>query len=395
MRPAHWIQTELARHYEDLDLTKGADLDQNGKIEGSERTDLNDDGNVDSTEWQKFTTDNRAALEILGGQFKTYYSAGTAFKPDNPIHDLLSIESELTATNEIENAYEKVAWIKNRVVERLSEASLAPKEKMKLVYKLIVESGLNLDDQSGDGLARSIAKGGLDCDTSGLIVLAVAHELGWPVFGVSGPQHFFLRWDDGVGERFNMDYGESYSDEFVTAYLNIDPQSKADGVFLRNLGYDDLLSLFYQNRGMAKKDSGRILDAIADFDESIRFNKRYAIAFSSRGSTYKDLGRHEEAIADLNTALALNPNDADSYIDRADIKEALGMRDEAAKDYLKSIKAFSANEASRAKLFENTSEQTHETSKPYSCLCNTVGQPGNSSPSDPSLLSLILTVIFD
>ncbi len=395
MRPVHWIETELSKHYKDLELNQGADLDQNGKIEGSERTDQNGDGNVDSAEWQKFVGDNKAALEKLGGHFKTYYSAGSVFKPDNPIHDLLSIESELAIPDEIENAYEKVAWIKDRAAGRLSEASLAPKERMKLVYQIIVEAGLNLDDQSGDGLARSIAKGGLDCDTSGFTVLAVAHELGWPVFGVSGPQHFFLRWDDGVGERFNMDYGESYSDAFVTAYLNIDPQSKADGVFLRNLGYDDLLSLFYQNRGMAKKDSGRILDAIADFDESIRFNKRYAIAFSSRGSTYKDLGRHEEAIADLNTALALNPNDADSYIDRADIKEALGMRDEAAKDYLRSIKAFSANEASRAKLFENTSEQTHETSKPYSCLCNTVGSAGNSSPSNQSLLSLLSSIVFE
>ncbi len=371
-----------------MDLTKGVDLDRNGAIEGAEITGQNSDGNVDSAEWQKFMGDNKAALEKLGGHFKVYYSTGDTFRPDNIIHDLFAIESELTATDEIENAYEKAAWIRNRVVERLSGASIAPMERMKLVYKVIAEAGLNLDDQSGDGLARSIAKGRLDCDTSGFIILAMAHEFGWPVYAVSGPQHFFLRWDDGAGERFNIDYGESYSDAFYTAYLNIDSKSVAKGVFLRNLGYDDLLSLFYQSRGVRKKDSGRLLDAIADFDASIFLNKRYAMAFSSRGSAYKDLGQYEEAIADLNRALALNPNDADNYLARADAKSALGMHDEAAKDYLRSIKASRANEASRAKLFEKAPEQN-------SCLCNTVGSTGNNFPSNQSLLSLLLSLVFE
>ena len=69
MRPVHWIETELSRHFEDLDLCLGVDLDRDGEIEGSERTDRDGDGEVDSSEWQKFTTDNGSALEKLGGHF--------------------------------------------------------------------------------------------------------------------------------------------------------------------------------------------------------------------------------------------------------------------------------------------------------------------------------------
>jgi hypothetical protein len=108
MRPVHWIETELSKHFENLDLSRGADLDRNGTIEGSERTDRNGDGNVDSAEWQKFTGDNRAALEKLGGHFKAYYSAGTDFKADNPIHDLLAIESAIAPREDVENTYKKI-----------------------------------------------------------------------------------------------------------------------------------------------------------------------------------------------------------------------------------------------------------------------------------------------
>ncbi len=62
MRPIHWIETELSRHFEDLDLSQGVDLDRNGTIEGPERIDRDSDGEVDPAEWRKFMGNNKAAL---------------------------------------------------------------------------------------------------------------------------------------------------------------------------------------------------------------------------------------------------------------------------------------------------------------------------------------------
>ena len=70
----HWIQNELEKHYKGVDLTKGVDLDRNGKVDEDERTDLNGDGKVDPAEWQAFLKGHEPQLKNLGAFFKDYYS---------------------------------------------------------------------------------------------------------------------------------------------------------------------------------------------------------------------------------------------------------------------------------------------------------------------------------
>jgi len=48
--------------------------------------------------------------------------------------------------------------------------------------------------------------------------------------------------------------------------------------------------------------------AIADFDQAIRLNPRYAAAFYNRALVHLDAGDKELAIADYRQALTLNPN---------------------------------------------------------------------------------------
>ncbi|MFA4974410.1 MAG: tetratricopeptide repeat protein [bacterium] len=372
MRPVHWIETELSRHFEDLDLTRGADLDRNGKIEGSERTDQNSDGEVDSAEWQKFTGDNKAALEKLGGHFKTYYSAGTAFKPDNPIHDLISIESELVSPEDVKKAYGKAEEILHIVQEYLASEEL-PKKKLILPYGGMERVGIEFKNQSDSGFINNINRNVLDCDTSSFVALAIAHELNWPVFLVPAPDHIFVRWDDGKEDRYNMDGGLSVDDPVYSVVYNISQDALDQGVYMQNMKPDDILSLFYSNRAAVKSDRGMYEDALKDNDKAIELNPNSAIDYNNRGDAKFRLKRYKEALADFEKALKLDPNFAEAYYNRANTERKLGKYKEAIKDRQRAL----------------------ELNPSLSCLCDTVGSTGSASPSNPSLLSLLLTVIFD
>jgi tetratricopeptide (TPR) repeat protein len=61
------------------------------------------------------------------------------------------------------------------------------------------------------------------------------------------------------------------------------------------------------NRGIAYDTKGDHDRAIADYDEAIRVNPKFAFAFNNRGTAYKNKGDPDSAIADYNEAIRLDP----------------------------------------------------------------------------------------
>jgi tetratricopeptide (TPR) repeat protein len=344
MPPIHWIETELSGHIPHYNLTtaadfdggngkiEGADFDGNGKIEGSERADLNDDGDIDTAEWRNFLGDNNAALKRVGGHFNMYYNAGKAFSPDNPLQDLLSIESEMASLAEVAEAYSKVEKILDIVRKGLPRAT-TPQMKLKLVYDAMKQVGIKFKNQENEGFVSNIVNGCLDCDTSSYVVLAVAHELGWPVHLVSAPSHMFVRWDDGAGTRFNMDFGKIRTDEYYLSALKISQEAIKQHVYLSSLNYRQTISVFYINRGDEKDDLGRYEEAIKDYDTAISLNPNDALTYNNRGLAKDKQGRYQEAIKDYDTAISLNPNHAFAYNNRGGAQCDLGRYQEAIEDY--------------------------------------------------------------
>lgn len=318
----HWIEIELARRSLDLDLPGGVDLNQNGDVEGTERTDLTGDGEIDALEWRRFLDDNESALIALGGPFKNYFTSGKSFRPDNPLHDLLAIEAGSEHPDEVMRAYEKAEEILNIVIARIysTEADfgmeLSPQEKLGFVYDAMEEAGLSFEDQMDSSLVGNIRNGTLDCDTSSFLVLAIAHEMGWPVYLVELSDHSFVRWDDGEYTRFNMDMGYIRDDELYISKFSISQKAIESRVYMKNLDYRETLASMYENRGANEYLAGIHQAAIEDQSIAILLNPNHATAYNNRGLAYSKLWKHEEALEDINRAIELDPGNAVFYNNR-------------------------------------------------------------------------------
>ena len=335
MSHPYWVKTELSRHFAALDLDRGVDFDRDGAIDESERTDTNGDGRVDVDEWRSFLKKNEAPLTNLGGFFKSYFTAGQAFAPDNPIHDLLEIESELVSPDLVVSAYRFVEGILKTTDERLSEKEFSSLQKLILPYNVMREVGIEFKDQDDSLLTQNLdekssngKKGILDCDTSSFVAISIAHERGWPIYLVEVPEHVFIRWDDKKHEKFNIDFGNLYTDNFYKERFSISETAIASGVYFKNCDRDGVLSLFLFNRGIARSDLGDLEGSIADYDEAIRLDPKGASAFNNRGISRSDLGDLEGSIADYDEAIRLDPKDASAFnnrgISRSDLRDFKG-----------------------------------------------------------------------
>jgi tetratricopeptide (TPR) repeat protein len=60
-------------------------------------------------------------------------------------------------------------------------------------------------------------------------------------------------------------------------------------------------------RGDALRNTGRVEEALRDYDHVLALDPDYASAHASRGAALAALGRHEEALTALDRALLLNP----------------------------------------------------------------------------------------
>src|SRR5947209_1204907 len=72
----------------------------------------------------------------------------------------------------------------------------------------------------------------------------------------------------------------------------------------------------YYRSGIAKKASGDLDGAIADYTKAIEINPRYAGAYINRGVARKMKGDFDGAIADYDRAISLNPRLKEAYNNR-------------------------------------------------------------------------------
>ncbi len=82
---------------------------------------------------------------------------------------------------------------------------------------------------------------------------------------------------------------------------------------------------------------GRLLDALALYEEILRFDPKAAAAHGNRGIVLQSLGRFDEAIRSYDCALQVQPNFAEAYNNKANALHELARSAEALPNYDKAL----------------------------------------------------------
>lgn len=97
-------------------------------------------------------------------------------------------------------------------------------------------------------------------------------------------------------------------------------------------------SYLYSQIAWAKMKSGKLKDALKDFDTAIELEPANAHFISERAVCKHLMGKNSSALLDLDYALKLEPENPYRYSSRAYVRDSIGDTEGAIQDYLKAIK---------------------------------------------------------
>lgn len=236
----------------------------------------------------------------------------------------------------LEIAYLRVERILD-LMKRRRLLEYASYRKLEEAYNIMKEMGIRFKEQDDVLFADNMIDGVLDCDTSSFAVLAVAHELDWPVYLVRIPRHMFLRWHDDK-KKFNMEWNGNISD---SEYIMRSSTSKAtvdDKVYLKNLKPYEVLAGFLVNRSIKKVEKGDLKGALADATESLMLNPKLLEAYGVRCQVKEELDILTDTIADCTEAIKIDPYYSWAYKKRGRVKRKIGDLEGAALDFSRAIR---------------------------------------------------------
>jgi len=161
--------------------------------------------------------------------------------------------------------------------------------------------------------------------------LAVAQRAGLPVFGVSVPGHFFVRYDDGQTAH-NVETtarGVSLPDAHYVERFRISDELVQRGVYLQSLSRREVLSEVLNNRANVYWDRGDAERAARDLDRVTRVSHGFSRARLGRGFMAKARGDFARARGELAAALAIEPGLARAELLLGEIHLELGELEQA------------------------------------------------------------------
>jgi tetratricopeptide (TPR) repeat protein len=101
---------------------------------------------------------------------------------------------------------------------------------------------------------------------------------------------------------------------------------------------DPRYALAFYNRGLAYKAKQDYDHALADYGEAIKLDPEYALAFRGRGNAYYAMQDYDRALTDYNEAIKLDPDSAVEFNNRGNAYYAKQDYDHAIADYNEAIK---------------------------------------------------------
>lgn len=117
------------------------------------------------------------------------------------------------------------------------------------------------------------------------------------------------------------------------AWLRAGDNARAERAYSRALALqpDDVDLLI--DRAIARAETERFWDAVADLDAALKKDPRRAEAYLYRAAAHKALANDRQAVADIDRALELRPGDPDALLLRATIKAQTGNLPGAREDW--------------------------------------------------------------
>jgi len=182
-------------------------------------------------------------------------------------------------------------------------------------------------------LASILDGGNGNCLGLGLLYLAVAERVGLPIMGVSAPEHFFVRFDDGV-TRLNIEPtrgGAAVSDRAYRDSRHVSPEAEERGIYLRSESKRQVLASLIANRAGYRALAGRLDDALSDAERALAVKPYWPQGYVNRGLAHEFAGRIREAEADYRNALRYDPRCAGALNNLASLYVRSGVDEKGAR----------------------------------------------------------------
>ena len=161
--------------------------------------------------------------------------------------------------------------------------------------------------------------------------LILGRELSLPLFGVSAPGHFFVRYDDGR-EQWNLELtqqGKFFPDSYYVERYRISQELIDRGVYLTNLENREVIVEFLNNRAHIYYRQGKLDLASRDFDRAIQYSRNFLSAYIGQGFLHLRQGGLEKAYRAFSQALSLNPYEEKALLGVSELYLMIGDWDKA------------------------------------------------------------------
>jgi len=194
-------------------------------------------------------------------------NAREVFSAYNIIHQVFSIEAEIFCPQDVVRAYQILGQFLLEVKAKVAEEGISKEDaegNLRIVQRLM-EKTFELKEQEDASFMSNLIGKGLDCDTSSLVMLALAQELGWPVnliYEVGyDVNHVIARWGEGIN---STSWDTRYQGPVVEwSYRPYHFRAQ------RDLDRNGILSIIYANRAFTKSDRGDFQGAIKDNEKAL------------------------------------------------------------------------------------------------------------------------------
>ena len=99
---------------------------------------------------------------------------------------------------------------------------------------------------------------------------------------------------------------------------------------------EDFSEKFYLSLGISEINEGNFVEAIRDFDESLKYNKNSALTYFYKAIAFQSISKDKDAYDNYTKAIQLNKNMTDAYFNRGQLTIKTNPK-EALDDFVKAV----------------------------------------------------------